>query len=109
MTKEQLDNNKIIARFVGKEHDKRPSYYYFGEINAEGNQHWKLDTDMEFHISWDWLMPVISKITKDEKYIGNEYRESILDTVPYGNIEDSYKVVLEFIKWYNNERTTNNI
>lgn len=24
-----------------------------------------------------------------------------MDTVPYGLIEDTYKVVVEFIKWYN--------
>ena len=42
--------------------------------------------------SWDWLMPVISKITRDECFIDNEYRESIMDVTPYGLIEDTYYV-----------------
>ena len=66
----------------------------------------KLDTinpeKLNFHTSWDWLMPVVSKITRDEILIGNEYRESIMDTAPYGLIEDTYKAVVQFIEYYNN-------
>jgi len=55
----------------------------------------------KFYYSWNYLMEVVSKITKDKEFIGNEYRESIMDTVPYGNLEDTFKCVIEFIKWYN--------
>ena len=57
-----------------------------------------------YDTSWDWLMPVVSQITRDEMLIENEYRESIMDTVPYGLIEDTYKVVIEFIKDYNKNK-----
>lgn len=59
---------------------------------------------LKYHTSWDWLMPVVGKITRDEMLIGNEYRESIMDTVPYGLIEDTHKVVVEFITWYNEKK-----
>lgn len=52
----------------------------------------------EYHISWDWLMPVVGKITRDEKYWENEYREYLMDIIPYGIIEDVYDAVVNFIK-----------
>ena len=55
----------------------------------------------QYHTSWDWLMPVVAKITRDEELIDNEYRESILDVVGYGHIDDTYSLVIEFIEWYN--------
>ena len=52
----------------------------------------------EYHESWDWLMPVVGKITRDEKYWENEYREYLMDIIPYGIIEDVYDAVVNFIK-----------
>lgn len=60
-----------------------------------------------FHCSWDWLMPVVRKIAElchapdaDELFMSDVYT-SILDTVSSAIIEDSFKVVVEFIEWYN--------
>ena len=87
-------DNKLIAEFMGYEvkHNKCYSPKYNDGTIAP----------MQFHKSWDWLMPVISKITKDERCVENEYRESIMDVVPYGNIEDTIEAVVEFIKNQNN-------
>tara|TARA_R100000231_G_scaffold118916_1_gene89051 strand:+ start:112 stop:357 length:246 start_codon:yes stop_codon:yes gene_type:complete len=52
----------------------------------------------EYHESWDWLMPVVGKITRDEKYWENEYREYLMDIIPYAIIEDVYDAVVGFIK-----------
>ena len=52
----------------------------------------------EYHESWDWLMPVVGKITRDEKYRENEYREYLMDIIPYAIIEDVYDAVVGFIK-----------
>ena len=91
-----MEDNKLIAEFMGVVfHDDENQFY-----NADGLY---IGLELEYHKSWDWLMPVVSKITRDEILIGNEYRESIMDTVPYGLIEDTYKAVVEFIKYYNNE------
>tara|TARA_R100000654_G_scaffold55736_3_gene82072 strand:+ start:1096 stop:1455 length:360 start_codon:yes stop_codon:yes gene_type:complete len=58
---------------------------------------------LKFHKSWHWLMPVVAKITRDEKYLGNDYREHLMDVVPYGYVEDTYDAVVEFIKQLNKE------
>jgi uncharacterized protein CbrC (UPF0167 family) len=61
---------------------------------------------LEFHTSWDWLMPVVRKIAEiscnedEDAFLSDEYT-SILDIVPLAIIEDAYRVVVEFIKWYN--------
>ena len=92
--------NKLIAEFMGvniitiDDVRKNKNPYI---SSADGY----LEDDIKYHSSWDWLMPVISKITKDERYIENEYRESIMDVTPYGNKEDAIKTVVEFIKWHN--------
>ena len=97
--KDVIENNKLIAELEGHQINygfKKEGVLFLGQhINAD---------KLIFHSSWDWLMPVISKITRDESLIENEYRESIMDTVPYGSIEDTHKTVVEFIKWYNENK-----
>ena len=90
-----MEGNELIAKFMGLE--KENGLYLFTTPMDD----YKTDT-LYFDTSWDWLMPVVSKITRDEQYIGNDYREHLLDIVPYGLIEDTYNAVVEFIKWYNN-------
>ena len=80
-----MKDNKLIAEFMNHGfHDGR---------------HRSFD-ELKYHESWDWLMPVVSKVTRDEQYIGNDYREHLLDIVPYGHIEDTYSAVVEFIREY---------
>ena len=62
---------------------------------------------IDYSSSWDLLMPVVSRITRgecncehDENQENN--REYIMDIIPYGNIDDTYNAVVEFIKDYNN-------
>ena len=61
------------------------------------NNH-RTEQDLAYHTSWDWLMPVVGKITRDEKYWENEYREYLMDIIPYAIIEDVYDAVVGFIK-----------
>ena len=91
-----MKDNKLIAEFM--EHEpivKGDDVYY--ELN-----HIRLtsEDDLRYHTSWDWLMPVVSKITRDEQYWEEDYREHLMDIVPYGHIEDTYDAVVEFIKQY---------
>mgnify|MGYP003115993468 CR=1 FL=1 len=85
--------NKLIAEFMGYEvkHNKCYSPKYKDGTIAP----------MQFDRSWDWLMPVVSKITRDEQYWEDDYREHLMDIVPYGHIEDTYSAVVGFIKEYN--------
>ena len=95
-----MESNKLIAEFMGIPSYKQGRYLMFEYAD---NNH-RTEQDLAYHTSWDWLMPVVSKITRDEQYIDNDCREHLLDIVPYGHIEDTYSAVVEFIKEYNDEQ-----
>lgn len=57
--------------------------------------------ELKYDSSWDWLMPVVARIVRDEEFWEEEHREHLMDLVPYGHIEDVYDVVIRFIKSYN--------
>ena len=107
-----MKDNKLIAEFIGvkpivndmsKEDGVNEVYDMYGvldfldDIEHEGNHYYNTNT-MKFHESWDWLMFVVGKITRDEKYWENEYREYLMDIIPYAIIEDVYDAVVGFIK-----------
>ena len=92
------DNNKLIAEFMELE---TPDGVYFEYLTKDGERskltHFML---LEYHLSWDWLMPVVQKI-------GDEYYNTPFDetysklTEQYENIwtlEDTYNAVVEFVK-----------
>ena len=90
-----VTENRLIAEFMG--------FIFYDDENRWYNieEGYFLQENIKYNSSWDWLIPVISKITTQEKYIGLMHRENIMDTVPYGLIDDTYNYVVEFIKWYN--------
>lgn len=65
--------------------------------------------DLKFHSSWDWLMPVVRKIVEyccnesEEAFMSDQYT-AVLETVSLAVIEDAWKVVVEFIQWYNENK-----
>ncbi len=142
------ENNKLIAEFMGfKLPDiNNPDSLYSKDIKRKGTTILDMSTgrrfhtmvddkvlfdgnELMFHISWDWLMPVVEKIENVE-IIGddNYFRDvfvirkkgsckvyvqcnSELDSkyfVSYHHIgdekENTYKAVVEFIKWYNENK-----
>jgi len=113
-----VDANKLIAEFMGIEE----------AYNPNGND-WVLktttpdvngDTDildsykgneLQYHTSWDWLMPVVRRIVSDIELdidYENEYRDHLMDVVPFARFEDVYKAIVEFIEDYNNGQKCNN-
>lgn len=115
------ENNKLIAEFMGyentrgeKEHPlyKIPAHSY-EEAHLQDGYMETIDTfspffdEMKFHSSWDWIMPVVNKILDDEEidlgYISYRSEEAmfIKDSLIECNLENLYKSVIEFIKWYN--------
>ena len=91
------DKNTIIAQFMGV--DQVDIDY---AINENGQ--------LKYHLSWDWLIPVIEKI--QEKYLENpELDESDLDEIRFAvpNIQEVHYLIVEFIKTYNDEKNTNKI
>jgi len=117
-TIEILEGNKLIAEFMGYE-----KYTIKGK--SDGYRIVKINTgitfdscvgSLEFHSSWDWLMPVVEKIelsgyVVNIKGISVSISRLLADDsiVQYvcGNlskkIELVYITVIEFIKWYNSQ------
>jgi len=70
-----MKENKLIAMFMG-------------DIKLVD------DNELQYHTSWDWLIPVVQKIAED------------FNVVIYDNdeIEKVHKRVVEFIKKYNKNK-----
>jgi hypothetical protein len=126
-------NNVLIAKFMGyknlrKSHEhplyRIPEHAY--EAYGDGQTE-LIDTfspyfdDMKFHLSWDWLMPVVEKIQlilieeTDDEYCMELYKDITTGKpmtfvgIQYAGIEvknasaidANYEAVIKFIKWYN--------
>ena len=105
---ETLSNNKLIATFMGKSDEHR---FLFDQLN----------TKALYHVSYDWLMPVVEKISNtritESQWIGFEIvangyvrisgtGEKIMYncSVEGSTLTATYKAAVDFIKLYN-ERT----
>jgi hypothetical protein len=88
-------SNILIAEFMGLEEHKGS---YYRQLYNSGD--WIPDVELEFHTSWDWLMPVTQRC-----YIFNN--EEGFNAFPYLcdlDITTTYDAVVNFIKAYNYER-----
>ena len=91
-------SNKLIAEFMGfKEHE---GSYYLPLYNGGD---WVPDVELEYHSSWNWLMPVANEIIKSRDEQNADWD---LTDLKYAlcttNIEYVYKAVVEFITNQNN-------
>tara|TARA_R100000734_G_C3271293_1_gene67177 strand:+ start:84 stop:398 length:315 start_codon:yes stop_codon:yes gene_type:complete len=96
-----VKENKLIADFMGVQYKSDEDYFKeLAEMREDGifYEQGYMESQLNYHESWDWLMPVVGKITRDEKYWENEYREYLMDIIPYAIIEDVYDAVVGFIK-----------
>ena len=109
--KEIIEGNKLVAEFDGwvidnSFPDKDRTYIKNGGI--------ELDTTFKYHTSWDWLMHVVEKIEslgydfefKKQGKFTNVRFKGIIDynCKRYDNITAIYNAVVEFIKWYNENK-----
>jgi len=134
MTAEQqeiLEGNKIIAIFDGCEFvndapEDFPNGYYMPHLHTP--------EELEYHESWDWIMPVVEKIARSGNYClkehqsntisnrGYAYHISISNNVfmevnePFIDITSNYdksesklstyfRFCVQFIRWYNKQTT----
>ena len=85
--------NRLIADFMGY---KRDGYWY------------KDGEDLCYHDEWNWLMPVIQRITKLSRGLSREIqlqweklRVNHSNDLWSGDIKSVHKAIVGFIEWYN--------
>ena len=120
-----MKENKLISEFMGfpKEADAvddRTIAYYVGESilrtdNTDNENSYDVfhPDDMQFHKSWDWLMPVVEKIetlgywfnrTDGDVTIVDDNGDIVVNTPNSdGGIDIYHKAVVEFINEYNDK------
>ena len=86
-----MNNNKLIAEFMG--------LVVSDSDNYTSELHTNVDADLKYHTSWDWLMPVVQKVSSlcDEPYELDNMKHALLT----GDIESVYDDVVEFINEHN--------
>ena len=83
-----METNKLIAEFMRLEIINADIILYaLDGIAYPINK-------LEYHTSWDWLMPVVQKCYKIDN---EEGFDNLVDAVSTLDIEATYKAVVEFI------------
>lgn len=108
---ETIENNKLIAEFLGVQPNERGEYEMFGVIESidQDDQHFYTTRVLKFNDSWDWLIPAIKSIYTLEKYY--DYVQENSSMISDGqirinpfSIDKTHYNVVEFIKWYNENK-----
>ena len=127
------EKNRMIAKFMGFEDEsrfigghnvmRRKTIWKFGCQQYESYNY----DDLKYHISWDWLMPVVEKIESLEYSVeknlqridgdfqclitkGNDilFQEFAVKSIESGHWEHVLKamhyLVVEFINFYNEQK-----
>ena len=99
-------DNKLIAEFMGMTNHHNDKSMMVRKT-LQGNEVIFIDK-LEYHCSWDWLMPVIENIDhlQYEKCFSTSTLDnpvmSIEKALSTRSIDDTYRAVVQFIKEYNN-------
>lgn len=112
LEKEIIEGNKLISEFMGL----KVIGNYAEAPNGINQYTFEYNTpiSVKYHESWDWLMPVVSKIIcewethprpRHEYLAMKQAIESHLMPVNYLlRIDLMWKAVVEFINWYNDNK-----
>jgi hypothetical protein len=97
-------DNELIAEFMGLERAKaNRDYFFIQEYSA-----YVAPDNILYHKSWDWLMPVVEKIAEisaEKKGQTIDKAFELIDSLPItSKLEWVYKGVVEFIKWFNQQK-----
>lgn len=129
-TEEKIEGNELIAKFVGaviNKHYTNELTYCFQKHNVpteHSSYNWSIRS-MQYHSSWEWLFPIIDKING----MGKEYSIAIFKTYISLTVEKggkvykdfsfahseyitseqigkeaAFKLLVKFIKWYNEQQ-----
>lgn len=110
-------SNKIIAKFMKYDDVDCYNCKYTRDCNwiQCGLTPQEKDEQLKYHSSWDWLMPVVEKIEdygyivyikQEICYIRNKTNsiKNLVYMCHYPKITAVFMVVVEFIKWYNENK-----
>ena len=102
ITQDIIDNNKLIAEFMGGKYAKDLNYAIGSMCVWLPDRGEKRVELLKYHKSWDWLMPVIETILyKKDAYAQKRHN---VRTCISPNMQVTYKAAVEFIKWYNEQK-----
>jgi len=89
------ENNKLIAEFMDLLESSLPNKYWT-EQSKEGFGQGEL-VELQYHTSWDWLMPVVEKIEQVHEGVPQE----LINLSLFSTRDEVYNAVVEFINQYN--------
>ena len=111
-----VEKNRLIAEFMKREISKNKIYSdvkdtgVYSKVDIIGDGEYEINlhnvNELKFHISWDWLTPVVSKIDKtytDEVLL--LCKVNLFNAIHKCNIKDTYDEVIEFIENYNKTKS----
>ena len=98
---ETIENNKLIAEFMGLREENEDL------ILTLGDDEWYIDLSDEdtfkFDYDWNWLMPVVIKcyeVSSEESHVWEAIYYAVADL----DMDKIYTAVVNFIKWYNENK-----
>lgn len=114
MSKDVLEGNKSIAKFMGYSKIEDTSNLtcdvkelWIENKNAEPEKR-ILQGLPKYHCSWDLLMPVIEKLGALQLTVGDNPLQLSIRPFYEGDIVEVWKHIVEFIKWYNTQPPISN-
>ena len=97
-----MEGNKLIAEYMGV------YLITIDDIRANKNPHISsadgyTKEDLQYHTSWDWLMPVVQKCRLESRceYDEDDNWNEIHWALEECNLDKIYNAVVEFINEYN--------
>jgi hypothetical protein len=108
------ENNKLISEFMGLELEETlEGLFVYAKkeqnpikLNDIRTEFYEVH-ELQYHTSWDWLMPVIKKCFKIATALDISFDKMMekyrFDYIAYGDLDESYESVVEFIKQHNTE------
>ncbi len=115
LTKEEiLIYNPLIAKFMGARVVQAYSdyeglsglmFYFDKDLSPVMRKNLSM-SEIKYHSSFEWLMPVCKKIIPPTGWPldGIKHQTAVMTTLQYLDLETIYRTVVDFIKWYNKEQ-----
>tara|TARA_R110002051_G_C8647065_1_gene487046 strand:- start:169 stop:486 length:318 start_codon:yes stop_codon:yes gene_type:complete len=100
------DNNKLIAEFMGMEKERHLDgrYLFTTDLEELRGSDTRFTEELYFHISWDWLMPVLKKINLQIHPETTGLWRKVTCPIEY-DIHEVHQAVVEFINEYNKNKS----